>query len=61
MGFRKLGEKLIKIYFFSCFFHVGYTSLFYASGITNSVRYTQHTMTSALAVETWVPEGSLGS
>lgn len=36
-------------------------SLFYATAITNSVRYIQHTMTSALAVETWVPEGTVGS
>lgn len=51
MDFSKLGEKLIKISFFSprCFC-LAYTSLFYATATTNSIRYVQHTTTSALAV-----------
>lgn len=63
MGFSKLREKLVKISFFPplIFCHLGYKSLFHATAIANSIRYIQHTVVPALAVEAWVPEGVVGS
>lgn len=61
LHFSDFGDKFIKISFFPLFFSLGYLNLVYAAAITNSVRYIQHAMISVLAVEAWVPEGTVGS